>query len=186
MPYANVTKYAEDQPRDEHGKWTSVGGLGTTAIRTGGFSVGHGGLAPKSGWMVSQKDTEMSRSLEALSAEGGKMTWEGQTVDMFKANVARFVGEFRAAHADALAAPDAYLGGWVENDTLVLDVSNNYQDDAEALKAAQENDQRAMYNAGTGEYKVLKAKPKPKVYVRADASDADIAAALIEGLGLGA
>jgi hypothetical protein len=180
-----MLKYSEDQPRDETGKWSSVGGLGITAVRSGGFSVGHGGLAPKTGWMVSQKGTEMTRPLEALSAEGGKMTWEGQTVDMFKANVARFVGEFRAAHSDALAAPDVYLGGWVDTGVLYLDVSENIQDDDEATAAARENEQKAIYDAGTGEYKVMKAKPVEKVYVKGDASDSDIAEALIEGLGLG-
>lgn len=137
----------ELHPRDDHGRFTDTGSLGDTAINQGGFSLSLAGDRPRSGWMVSQLGSERSFSIEQL-ASGQSMDFVPGNPwhDNFTSEVDRFVSD----HLDDLQAKGAYLGGWVDSGRLFLDVSYNFADRGEAEQFARENQQFAMFNAGTG------------------------------------
>lgn len=137
-------------PRDEAGRFTEIGGLGDVALRTGGFSLSLRGDRPKSGWMVSKLGSERSFSIEQM-AEAQQM--EFVPGNPWHENLTREVERFVKDHGADLQEPGAYLGGWVDGGRLFLDVSYNFQDEGEALRFAEDNEQFAMYNAGTGEYR---------------------------------
>lgn len=175
-----IEKY-EGQPRDRQGQFASEGSLGQAALAGGGFSVsGVTGARGRNGWMVSQKGTERTKTLEELAGDGviGDETWER--------NAAKFVKEFRAVHESELSATGVYLGGWVDEGKLYLDVSHNFPDDAEAeaRSFAADNEQKAMFNAGSGEYVRFDKAASKKVYltVAPEDSDEDIAKALTRAL----
>lgn len=139
----------ELHPRDDHGRFTDTGSLGDTAITSGGFSLSLAGDRPHSGWMVSQLGTERSFSIEQL-ASGQSMSFVPGNPwhDNFTSEVDRFVKD----NTTDLKAPGSYLGGWVDSGRLFLDVSHNFADEGAARQYADENQQFAMFNAGTGEY----------------------------------
>lgn len=137
-------------PRGEGGRYSDVGGLGDTALERGGFSLSLEGDRPKRGWMVSQLGSERSISIEQLAADQPMGFAPGDPWhDNVKAEVDRFVRDYR----EDLSREGAYLGGWVQDDRLFLDVSFNFTDEDEAARFARENRQFAMYNAETGEYR---------------------------------
>lgn len=137
-------------PRDEHGRFTDTGSLGDTAITQGGFSLSMAGDRPHSGWMVSRFGSEASFSIEQLAGGQDMAFVPGNPWhDNFTHEVDRFVAD----HRDELRQGGAYLGGWVDSGRLFLDVSMNIADEAEATRVAEENQQFAMFNAGTGEYR---------------------------------
>ena len=152
-------KYSPGQPRDRLGQFgESIGldptaaTLGNQAVRTGGFSISTAGDNPDSGWMVSQAGTERSFTIDELAtsqsmgSEPAGNPWEG--------NVSNEIERFLTDNRGDLEKPGAYLGGWVDNDSgrLYLDVSHNIESKEEAVKYADEGNQLAMFNAGTGEY----------------------------------
>jgi len=147
-------KYSPDQPRDEHGRFGTIGDtgdLGVTAVTEGGFSISLAGDHPHEGWMVSQAGTERSFSMEDLaSAQPDEMG--ALPVEPFHDNVKAEVTRFIADNRGDLGQPGTFLGGWVDNDRLYLDVSHNIPDKDAAMAYAEENDQLAAFNAGTGEY----------------------------------
>ena len=63
----------------------------------------------------------------------------------------RGMHEFLAAHRDLFEAePDLFIGGWVENGTLIIEPSDQVTDRAEAVLLAQARDQIALFDvAGT-------------------------------------
>jgi hypothetical protein len=145
-------KYSPDQPRD-HGRFAEVdtGGLGNVAVVSGGFSINENGDNPSSGWMVSQAGTERSFSIEDLaSAEPNDL--RENPVEPWHDNVKAEVNRFISDNRSDLSQPGTFLGGWVDEGRLYLDVSHNIQSKDEAMTYAEDNDQLAAFNAGTGEY----------------------------------
>jgi hypothetical protein len=136
-------------PRDPHGRFAEVGGLGDTALRSGGFSLSLAGDQPDTGWMVSQYGTERSVSIESLASE---QPMEAIPGNPWHTNIKNEIDRFVTDHGDDLRQPNSYLGGWVDGGRLYLDVSHNIQDEDEAMRYARDNHQLAAYNAGTGEY----------------------------------
>lgn len=185
-------KYSEDQPRDDHGRFGTIGdtgALGNVAVLEGGFSVSLAGDHPHSGWMVSQAGTERSFSMEDLaSAQPGEMG--GTPVEPWENNVRSEVNRFIADNRDDLSQSGAFLGGWVDNDRLYLDVSHNIAREEDAVAYAEENDQLAMFNAETGEYRDFRkaappeARGREKVFLEAgpDIDPNDVADRLIAAL----
>lgn len=93
----------------------------------GGFTVhNHFGDAPGSGYMVSVEGSEQVIPVAGLKADD--------------------IVRFRAAHADALAAPDTFLGAWVEDGKVFLDVSKVVHDRNAALQAGRDGRQLAIYD----------------------------------------
>lgn len=136
-------------PRDEHGRFTDTGSLGDTAITQGGFSLSLAGDRPHSGWMVSRFGSERSFSIEQLAADQPMSFVPGEPWhDNFTHEVDRFVAD----HRDELKQKGTYLGGWIDSGRLFLDCSVNIPDRAEAERFAKEQQQFAIFNAGTGEY----------------------------------
>jgi len=100
----------------------------------GGFSESLDGQSPSGGYMVA-----LDKNAEAVY----------DSENLTDADILDFVME----HYDPLNKPDAYLGGWLDTDEgkVYLDVSFNIQDRDEALAAAAEADQLAIYDLGSGE-----------------------------------
>lgn len=178
-------------PRDEHGRFTDTGSLGDVAIRSGGFSLSLAGDRPHSGWMVSKFGSERSFAIDQLAEDGPMEFVPGNPWHRnFTAEIDRFVSD----HKDELKEEGAYLGGWVDSGRLFLDVSVNIEDEAEAARVAGQNQQFAMFNAGTGEYREFEqtrraasrgpAKDREKVLIkpREDESAESIARRLHEAL----
>ena len=61
------------------------------------------------------------------------------------------IAAYRDKHADLLADPDTYLGGWVWEGKVYLDVSKHFDDKDQALAAAKANDQIGIYDIGSGQ-----------------------------------
>ena len=79
-----------------------------------------------SGYMVSLKDHELKTSTKSLTSEVLK-----EYKKLAKHN-------------------DAYVGFWLDNEDLYIDVSINIQDRKKAIKIAQENKQLAIYDCRNG------------------------------------
>lgn len=54
-------------------------------------------------------------------------------------------------YAKQLLIPGSYLGGWVDGETVYLDVSINIDDLQDALALARDNDQLAIFDLQAGE-----------------------------------
>ena len=81
----------------------------------------------KSGYMVSLEDHELKTSIELLDSS---LLKEYQTIA--KGN-------------------NAYIGFWLDNDDLYVDISINIDNINEAIKTAKANKQLAIYNCSKGE-----------------------------------
>lgn len=175
-----VRKHGEHD-QAEHGNWARLGAM---AVTSGGFSVSAAGKTPRKGWMASQAGTEQKRSMEALTSEhSGTLGW-GPPGDPWRENVTSFVNEFITENAADLSETGVFLGGWLDEGDLYLDVSHNIEDEDEAKRFARENDQLAAYNVETGEYvRFDKARPK-KVFIEVppDADAQELAKLLTEQL----
>lgn len=136
-------------PRDEHGRFAEIGGLGDTALRSGGFSLSLAGDKPDTGWMVSQYGTERSISIESLASE---QPMEAVPGNPWHTNIKGEIDRFVADHGDDLRQDGAYLGGWVDGGRLYLDVSHNIPDEDEAMRYARDNHQLAAYNVTNDSY----------------------------------
>jgi len=143
--------YDPGESRDESGKWTSGGGGGTAlkerpekhkkiqplldAINEpdGGFSIhDHIGDGPTTGYMVSlNKSTERDFPVSELSAD--------------------HIRQYQEDHADELSQPGTYFGAWhnPSDGRVYLDVSTNFKDKDEAMKAAKKADQIAIFDLST-------------------------------------
>jgi hypothetical protein len=93
-----------------------------------GFTVhDHYGDAPRTGYMVSlSKSGEYSFPLDRLTPEA--------------------IGHYRKVHAADLRDPDNYLGAWVYQGRVYLDVSQHVRDRATAVRLGQQRDQLAVYD----------------------------------------
>ena len=60
------------------------------------------------------------------------------------------IAGYVARHRAILAQPGHYLGAWVENGYLVLDVTRVFPERAQAEAAGVQHDQRAIFALGTG------------------------------------
>ena len=92
------------------------------------------GDAPTNGYMVSQEGTEDKTPFAYLNADD--------------------IGNFGQAHADEIAQPGNYQGGWKGDDgQFYQDISQNHGNPWEAAQAAEDGNQIAMYdlNPGGGE-----------------------------------
>ena len=80
-----------------------------------------------SGYMVSLENYEFKTSIEHLSSE--------------------LLEEYQTIANDN----QAYIGFWLDNDDLYVDISINIDNLNDAIKIAQENKQLAIYNCEKGE-----------------------------------
>jgi hypothetical protein len=96
-------------------------------ISNEGFSVhSHFGDAPKTGYMVSRDGSEKVIPVSSLTADD--------------------VAAFRSKYRTALTNPNTYLGAWVYEGKVFLDVSDHLQDKAEAIQLAYKNHQLAIFD----------------------------------------
>lgn len=112
----------------------AFGQAGLQAItKDQGFSVNaHFDSAANSGYMVSvAKNTERIISLGQLKASD--------------------IAKYREDEGDKLTDPDSYIGAWVYDGNVYLDVSKHVADRDEAIKLAVENHQLGVYDLSSGE-----------------------------------
>jgi uncharacterized FlgJ-related protein len=58
--------------------------------------------------------------------------------------------EYVRKHRETIKAEGNYLGGWIDNGKLYLDISKVIKDRNEAVKAAERAEQLAIYDLGEG------------------------------------
>jgi len=98
----------------------------------GGFSTTVDGVVPTHGYMVSPyKDREQAMPVKDLSR--------------------RKLAEYVVQNRDLLREPEHFLGGWVDGDTVYLDVSIRTSTRESALELARANGQLAVYCVHTQE-----------------------------------
>lgn len=114
-------------------RWSGGKAAVHAIVKDQGFTFkSHVGDGPTSGYMCSTtRGAEESFPIADLTPE--------------------HIAAYRDKHAAELAKPDNYLGGWVWEGKVYLDVSTHFKDRASALKAAKEHDQIGIYDIGTGQ-----------------------------------
>lgn len=110
--------------------------LDTIRNNPNGFSVTLNGEQPKRGYMVA-----LPGHSEILHAG-----------DLHGPNGPSIINGYVTAHAGALAAPGAHIGGWHDPDTnqVYLDVSHNISGRAIAIQAGRDRNQKAIYDVKRG------------------------------------
>lgn len=100
---------------------------------SGGFSVSIHGVVPHQGYMIAGDISE-----ETHPIVGGT-----------QAGVRKAIVEFAGSHGRLLNKSERYIGGWVEKNQVVLDVSKRFAvGRSEALQIARSKDQIAVYKLG--------------------------------------
>lgn len=99
------------------------------ALKNGGFSLSPEGATPKTGYMVSVKDI-LKMPLDLwLELE------DQASID---------------AYTEIASKIDGYVGGWIDNNNIYIDIAANIQDKEKALQAAKRNEQLAIYDIENG------------------------------------
>ena len=88
---------------------------------------------PNKGYFVSLPNLETKVSLQSLSVD----------------DIATFINK----HRSLLQDKTKFIGGWIDNDTVYLDISEQIFDKREALERGYKHNQLAIYN--TNEVKVI-------------------------------
>lgn len=144
--------YNPNQPRARDGKWTGDGVSGNHArgvdsvgkpsvsarvldvIRSNpnGFSVTPDGQVPNKGYMVAIQGRSAVLSGAALRGKAA-----GDIID-----------DYARKNSDVLKAPGAHIGGWQDKKTgkVYLDVSRNFGNMREAVKAGKKQNQIAIWD----------------------------------------
>lgn len=106
--------------------------------KNGGFSVhDHIGDAPKSGYMVS-----FNEHPDQLHSADSVIPLHQMTP--------RHIEDFAARHAHQLVDPAVFLGGWLHNNHVYLDVSRHHPDLASAADTARKERQLGIYDLAHG------------------------------------
>lgn len=107
-----------------------VNELKDLALKNGGFSLSPDGSTPKSGYMVSVQDI-LKMPLDLwLQLE------DQASIDDYSKIASEVNG---------------YIGCWIDEDNVYMDISTNIQDKNEALKIARINNQLAIYDINNNE-----------------------------------
>ena len=117
------------------------GRLADKAISEGGFTYNpvryKDREPPKKGYALGlRKDTEATILLAAHQS---------------RREVRSLVTDYVSQHRSDIKAPGNYLGGWVDNGKLYLDISTVVTDKNEAIELARRNDQLGIYDLEKGE-----------------------------------
>ena len=86
---------------------------------------------PNKGYFVSLPNLETKVDLKTLNVE----------------NIATFINK----HRSLLQDKTKFIGGWIDNDTVYLDISEQLFDKREALERGYKHNQLAIYDANEGE-----------------------------------
>lgn len=95
-------------------------------IENQGFSVNLNETIPESGFMVSLKGCELQVNI--LDFNSG------------------YIDKFIDDNIKLLSNPKCFIGTWVENDTVFIDISMNLQNRRASLAFAQDNGQIAIFD----------------------------------------
>jgi hypothetical protein len=129
-----------DQLRDDRGRWAKFGAVGEAAdiMRQNreGFSVSlHTGGEPKTGYMVAQTDHTH--------------VFPESVLDDRKA-LTRAIDDMLMSEKSAFRDRSTFLGGWVHGGKLWLEPSDNITSKSEAVRAAAERNQIAIWDVNNG------------------------------------
>lgn len=86
---------------------------------------------PNKGFFVSLPNLETKVSLNSLNVD----------------NIATFINK----HRTLLQDKTKFIGGWIDNDTVYLDISEQIFDKREALERGYKHNQLAIYDANLGQ-----------------------------------
>jgi hypothetical protein len=111
--------------------------LRVRALETGGFTYNPlYGATPHCGYAVSLSGHEKSLDSGAITDD-----------ELWK---------YLRENSEQIKDPSLYIGGWIDDDRLYLDVSAVLQNETEARKTGRMNDQTGIFNLGTSEMIYLK------------------------------
>ena len=141
------TKWNEDQPRDDHGRWTSEGG-GEAGIHEAGIQSLVSRLAD-----ANRQGKEIGFSYQPFTDDTpttGFMSSEyperGEKMNMSDVNDQK-LNDYVNKNKDLLAThPDHYFGGWLSGGTFYLDVSKRFYGQDEALSSAVDHNQAGVFD----------------------------------------
>jgi SAM-dependent methyltransferase len=151
-------KYPQPRIASTRAEASRLGSQGPAATELGGF------LASKASMGVSDQEI-----FDAIKANGGITidVWTagqpgtGIVVAPFKETETKIplnnftpqdVNDFMEKFRPLLEVPGMHLGGWISDDTVYLDVSIVTDDEVTATALAEDGNQLATYNIGTGEF----------------------------------
>ena len=86
---------------------------------------------PNKGYFVSLPNLETKVSLQSLSVD----------------DIATLINK----HRSLLQNKTKFIGGWIDNDTVYLDINEQIEDKREALERGYKHNQLAIYDANKGE-----------------------------------
>lgn len=106
--------------------------LAATIEQEGGFTYRFGAEIPTSGYMVSTIDQE-------------------EVYDLNEIIITDVVDEYLMNHNWVLVYDDLYIGAWVDNGKLYLDVSAHVEEEEEAICLGKRNNQLGIFCLDTFE-----------------------------------
>lgn len=135
-----LVKYSEDEPRDDHGRWTAGGDTGDLAsgVTPAGFSVHpYRGTSPTTGYQV---------------AMTGRAEFYDPAILDDHAALTEALLAFRNKNADVLTpGGHVYLGGWVQDGKLWLEPSERIASRADAVRLGIERNQVSVWDNARAE-----------------------------------
>jgi len=165
-------RYSDDQPRDDHGRWSGGGGSDSGDSGSGGGSGsgsgGGGGLDasgaealiasihdsggftfdPRSGGLINVGDVQ---GVAVAVPHTETIVGVGEQVDRaeFISGVADVVEKYGAE-----LGKGAFLGGWYSEDrgAYMVELTEVIKDRGEAIRLGTERNQEGVFDLGTGEY----------------------------------
>lgn len=109
-------------------------------IENGGASYNpEYGTQPENGYMVSIKDVSTISSLDLIEDEIQKIV---------------------LSNASMFLEKDIYMGSWIDDGKIYIDISKNVQEIKSAIRLGMLNDQLAIYDLNNGRDIKLKARQK--------------------------
>lgn len=137
------SRYTDDQPRDEHGRWTDGGGGASDVVAAA--EQGGGTIDPKTG-------TEATTGYAVAYPERSAITPDEQFLGDHE-NAVAVTKAWLQENADVFDDPGVHIGVWhdVEHHEVVLDPSQVVSDRAEAIKLGVERDQQSIYHLDSGQ-----------------------------------
>lgn len=141
---ATLPKYSADQPRDDHGKWTSDGSGDASGqqlasgVHPEGFTIHpYRGSAPKTGYQV------------ALTGHTEK---HPEAVLNDEQQLAQILLNHRVNNAEVYKrGGNVYVGGWVHEGSLWIEPSEHFESREQAIQAGVDRNQISIWDNAKGE-----------------------------------
>lgn len=155
-------KMAPNQPRDDHGRWTSTGagtgaghGGAVAAGAAGGISLPTGDAVHLQADLIANGGFTYQPVTHTAPHDGLMLSIYPDREQITRADqvTAKALRTYVDKNSDLLSKPDHYVGGWHDTHSgqVYLDVSVRVTDHAQARKMCEQYSQEAYFDLGTGQ-----------------------------------